>query len=193
MMSNQSGAILLEAIRQTLQKKKVRQLAALAGKDFRVKDLIDLTLDRDKKIGFRAAWILENIYSNHQERFLSYTRYFLDRFCDQTNLSALRHYVKMLTSMTNKSASIEVAELLAEYNLDAIISAVFRRLIDEATPVATKAFCLDILANLSTTHIWIKTELLETMDFLVAKESVGFFARVKKIRKQLTGENRKFE
>ena len=95
------NAELVDTLKSTLSKTKVERLAAIAAQDLLVNDLIDLSFDGDKQIGFRAAWILENIYLNHHDRFLPHASYFLKRFCYQSNLSALRHYVKILALMTN--------------------------------------------------------------------------------------------
>lgn len=177
---------LLETIKTTLQKSKVEKLAAIASEDtFSVKDLIDLSFYHDEQIGFRAAWILENVFTNHQQRFLPYALYFLEKFPQQNNLSALRHYVKIMAFMTKKNASVEIKKILAGYDTDHLVEVTFAWLIDEQIPVAVKSHCLNILANLNVEHSWIKEELLQTMDFLVDKESIAFFAKVKQIRKQL--------
>mgnify|MGYP001057819223 CR=1 FL=1 len=177
---------LLDTIKTTLQKSKVEKLAAIASEDtFSVKDLIDLSFYHDEQIGFRAAWILENVFTNHQQRFLPYVFYFLEKFPQQKNLSALRHYVKIMAFMTKKNASVEIKKILAEYDTNHLVEVAFAWLIDEQIPVAVKSHCLNLLANLDIKHNWIKEELLQTMDFLVDKESIAFFAKVKQIRKQL--------
>lgn len=177
---------LLDTIKTTLQKSKVEKLAAIASEDtFSVKDLIDLSFYHDEQIGFRAAWILENVFTNHQQRFLPYVFYFLEKFSQQKNLSALRHYVKIMALMTKKNASVEIKKILAEYDTNHLVEVAFAWLIDEQIPVAVKSHCLNLLANLNVKHNWIKEELLQTMDFLVDKESIAFFAKVKQIRKQL--------
>lgn len=72
-----------------------------------------------------------------------------------------------------------------DYDTENLVEATFQWLIDEQVPVAIKSHCLNILANFTTIHPWIKEELLQTMDYLVDKESIAFFAKVKQIRKQL--------
>jgi len=179
--------LLLEAIKTTLQKTKVEKLAAIASEEiFSVKELIDLSFYHDEQIGFRSAWILENVYTAHQQRFLPHALYFLEKLPQQHNLSALRHYVKILALMTKKNASTEVKKIIAGYDTENLVAVVFSWLIDEKIPVAIKSHCLNILANLNTKHNWIREELLQTMDFLVDKESIAFFAKVKQIRKQLS-------
>lgn len=177
---------LIDTIKTTLSKSKVEKLASIASDPtFCVKDLIDLSFYHDEQIGFRAAWILESVYSNHQHRFLPSTDYFLQKLQLQQNLSALRHYVKILAFITKKNASVEMKEIIKNYDTEKLVEVAFTWLIDDKVPVAVKSHCLNILANLNAKHNWIKAELTETMDFLIDKESVGFFAKVKQIRKQL--------
>ncbi|WP_431294789.1 hypothetical protein [Pedobacter sp. P26] len=77
--------LLLETIKTTLQKSKIEKLAAIASEDtFSVKDLIYLSFYHDEQIGFRAAWILENVFANHQQRFLPYVLYFWRNFHNKT-------------------------------------------------------------------------------------------------------------
>jgi len=178
---------LLETLKTTLQKNKVEELASTASDStFSIKELIDLTFHQDEQIGFRAAWILENIYCLHQERFLPYAKYFLVKLPGQTNLSARRHYSKILALMTRKNASLEIKKIILDYDTEILTDAIFSWLIDPKVPVAIKSHCLNILANLNTKHSWIKEELIQTMDFLVDKESIAFYAKVKQIRKQFS-------
>lgn len=53
---------LRELVSKTLTKQKVLKLTEIdKRKDLDVKNLIDLTFDEDKQIGFRAARVLENL------------------------------------------------------------------------------------------------------------------------------------
>ncbi|MEE1943697.1 hypothetical protein VRU48_01170 [Pedobacter sp. KR3-3] len=171
---------------QTIGKEKVVYLSNIvANHHIPVKELIDLTFDRDDKVSFRAAWILENVYVGRLEDFLPATSYFLTRFASQNNLSCRRHYGKILALMTKKNAPKAIKDILAQHNLDSLVETAFAWLIDEEVPVAIKSHVLNILANLSAKQDWIRDELLQTMDYLVDKESIAFFAKVKQIRKQL--------
>ncbi|MDQ8004029.1 MAG: hypothetical protein REI64_04450 [Pedobacter sp.] len=177
---------LVEDIKTTLSKSKVELLAQIAAKQANaVKDIIDLTFHIDEKIAFRAAWILENVYTNNPQNFVPFVSYFLDNFHRQNNLSARRHYGKILALLTKKTAPSEIKAILENYNTDQLVETTFAWLIDEEVPVAVKSHCLNILANFCQKHPWIKDELTQTMDYLVDKESVAFFGKVKQIRKQL--------
>lgn len=177
---------LLSIIKSPVGKNRVEELASIAVQDgFSTNDLVDLSLDKDEQVGFRAAWILENIYSYHNERFLPSTIYFLDRFSLQNNLSARRHYAKILAFLTHKKAPVQIKQIIKNYDTDLLVETVFSWLIDEKVPVAVKSQCLNVLGNLHQKHNWIKDELLETMNFLIDKESIAFYAKVKQIRKLL--------
>ncbi|QNK63894.1 hypothetical protein H7F33_05200 [Pedobacter sp. PAMC26386] len=177
---------LLEILKKTLQKNKAEKLASIGDETFyTIHDLIDLTFHHDDQIGFRAAWVLENVYSRYQERFLPDAEYFLNRFPQQNNLSSRRHYSKILAQMTRKNASLEIKIIIQHYDTGILADTAFLWLIDPKVPVATKSHCLNVLANLNTKHSWIKEELTQTMDFLIDKESVGFYSKVRQIRKQL--------
>lgn len=178
--------LLLNTIQTPLSKVKIVELAKLvAAGGCTVKALIDLSFHPHEQTAFRAAWVLENVYSNYLPVFLPELQYFLHRFPDQNNLSARRHYVKILALLTNKNAGAAIKEVITAYPTDGLVETVFSWLIDEKVPVAVKSHCLNILANLNHKHSWIKDELLQTMDFLVDQESIAFFAKVKQIRKQL--------
>ncbi|WP_443939490.1 hypothetical protein [Pedobacter sp. MW01-1-1] len=177
---------LLETLKNTLSKHKVEKLAAIASdSSFSPKDLIELSFHPNEQIGFRAAWVLENIFSNHPARFVPHGDYFLSKFSQQNNLSALRHYVKILAFWTHKKALPGLKQVLDNYPTNDLAEVVFAWLIDDKIPVAVKSHCLSILANLAVKHVWIKEELLQTIDFQVDKESIAYFAKAKQIRKQL--------
>ncbi|MES2653571.1 MAG: hypothetical protein V4663_17670 [Bacteroidota bacterium] len=178
--------LLLTIIKSTLSKKTVDELAkTIAESDFSIENLIDLTFHEEEKIGFRASWILENLYISHIEKFIPHATYFLTKFSQQSNLSSRRHFGKILALMTAKKAPLTIRATISLYETDELVETVFKWLIDDKVPVAIKSHCLNILANFSTKHSWIKNELIETMNFLVDKESIAFYAKVKQIRKQL--------
>jgi len=180
------SAVLLAIIKSPLSKKRVEELAKeIVASDFSVKKLIDLTFHEEEQIGFRASWILESVYINHTTHFLTDSTYFLSKFSEQKNPSSRRHFGKIVALMTAKKAPLYIVETVDAYNTDELVETVFSWLIDDCVPVAVKSHCLNILANLASKHNWIKDELLETMDFLVDKESIAFYAKVKQIRKQL--------
>ncbi len=177
---------LLEILKTPISKAKADELTTIiSNSDFSIQELIDLTFHQEEQIGFRAAWILECLYIYHTERFLPHATYFLSRFQQQDNLSSRRHFGKILALMTSRKATIEIKQTIENYNSDELVETVFNWLIDDCVPVAVKSHCLNVLANLTTKHDWIKDELLATMNFLIDKESIAFYAKAKQIKKQL--------
>lgn len=165
-----------------LNKEKINEYSSAKNS---VKDLIEISFYKDERIAFRASWILETICITDFERFLPQIHYFLDKFPQQNNLSCRRHYSKILALITKKNAPKAAKEIISKYNTDTLVETVFSWLIDEKVPVAVKSHCLNILANFNSKHSWIKDELIQTMDFLVDKESIAFYAKAKQIRRQL--------
>ncbi len=177
---------LVNEIKTTIGINKVRQLAQIAREtNLSIQELIDLTFHKEEQIGFRASWILENMYTANPSEFSAPTTYFLDRFSKQNNPSARRHYTKILALMTKKNAPTAIKLQLENYETDVLVETAFAWLIDEHVAVAVKSHCLNILANFVPKHPWIKAELMETMEHLSPLETVAFFGKVKQIRKQL--------
>ena len=177
---------LLTILKTTIGKRKVVELGKIvAESDFSMEELIDLSLHKDDQIGFRAAWILENIYLTNPLIFIPHLNWFLTNFPNQNNTSARRNFAKILALITKKNAPKEIKEIVSSFKTDHLVETVFAWVIDDEVAVAIKSHCLNILANLNTKHPWIKDELLQTMDFLVDKESIAFYAKAKQIRKQL--------
>ena len=179
--------LLLTLLKSTLSKNRVEELAkSIIESKFSIKELIDLTFHAEEQLGFRASWILETVYINDSLGFVSDSAYFLNKFSRQENPSSQRHFGKILAMMTHKKAIQPIREIINHYETEELVETVFSWLIDDKIPVAVKSHGLNILANLTIKHDWIKDELLETMDFLIDKESIAFYAKVKQIRKQLS-------
>lgn len=177
---------LLKAIHTSLWRASVEELAKIVvDEQFSAQTLIDLTFHPKEQIGFKAAWNLDSLYLYHKPVFLKEAVYFLDSFPRQKNPSARRHFMRILSFMTDEKASSIEKEIIGNYECEKLIEIAFNWLMEEKMAVAIKVFSLTALANLSTKHDWIKEELLQTMDYLVDKESIAFFVRVKQVKKQL--------
>ena len=173
-------------LEKPIRKKDVKLLVDnLLQEKISVDDLLVLTFHHQHEVAFRAAWILENIYLANPQKFIPHTNWFLTNFHQQNNLSARRNFAKIMALITKKNAPQAIKAIISDFETDLLVETVFAWLIDENVPVAIKSHCLNILANLSVKHSWIKEELLQTMDFLVDKESIAFYAKVKQIKKQL--------
>src|SRR3569623_3697925 len=64
---------LIERIKETFGKLKVLELSCILKKEhFDLVDLIRITQHQEEAIAFRAAWILENLYLQQPEVYVSH-------------------------------------------------------------------------------------------------------------------------
>src|SRR5690606_36434707 len=99
-MENQ---FLQTALSQTLTKKDVQELAALAptGK-ISVQELFLVCFYKDKPaVAFRAAWVLEHVETGYPELFLPIVPEFISSLPQQQNPSCRRHFTKILLRFVN--------------------------------------------------------------------------------------------
>lgn len=164
-----------------MAKKRINELAVqIVEEGFSIVRLIDFTFHQNDRVAFRSAWILEQVYLKHPPVFFAEVDYFLLRFPQQTNVSAQRHFSKILLQLSGQQ--LRYTQLIPKETKERLIEAVFTWLVDERSPVAVKAHCLSILANFSKEYNWVKDELLQTIDFMVDKESIAFHSRAKKVK-----------
>lgn len=188
-----SKAELIERLGKPTNGKSVEVLSALAetcsiGNEdsvfFTVGDVLEVTMYSKKEVAFRAAWMLEYIFLN-QGVGLATLQQFLKQFPLQRNQSVIRHYGKIMAYLTGKKVKEPLRQAVAHIDFEPIIETLFGWLIDDEVLVANKVHAMQALANLAGEYRWIKDELLETIDHLVDKESIAFFARAKQIRRTL--------
>jgi len=145
-------------------------------------DLLNISLEKDKKIAFRAAWVLETIVLKNASLLKSVLPQFLDNLKKQKNWSCLRSYTKILlflTSKKNKEYTLqnEIEEEIIEYS--------FQWMIEPTCPVAVLVNCLDILNNLRKKHPWIYEELQAQISYFQrTKPSPALMSRTNKIIQQ---------
>lgn len=145
-------------------------------------DLLNISLEKDKKIAFRAAWVLETIVLKNASLLKSVLPQFLDNLKKQKNWSCLRSYTKILlflTSKKNKEYTLqnEIEEEIIEHS--------FQWMIEPRCPVAVLVNCLDILNNLRKKHPWIYEELHAQISYFQrTKPSPALMSRTNKIIQQ---------
>jgi len=145
-------------------------------------DLLNISLEKDKKIAFRAAWVFETIVLKNTTLLKSVLPQFLDNLKKQKNWSCLRSYTKILlflTSKKNKEYTLqnEIEEEIIEYSS--------QWMIEPTCPVAVLVNCLDILNNLRKKHPWIYEELQAQISYFQrTKPSPALMSRTNKIIQQ---------
>lgn len=152
-------------------------LDMLAG--ISLQDLLNISLEKDKKISFRAAWVFETIVLKDTTLLQGLLPQFFDNLKKQENWSCLRSYSKILIYLTsNKNKSY----LLDDETEEQLIEHAFQWMIDQQCPVAVLVNCLDILNNLSKKHPWVKEELLAQIShFQKIKPSPALLSRTNRI------------
>ncbi|MDR6736527.1 hypothetical protein [Sphingobacterium sp. 2149] len=145
-------------------------------------DLLNISLEKDKKIAFRAAWVFETIVLKNTALLKSVLPQFLDNLKKQKNWSCLRSYTEVLlflTSKKNKEYTLgnEAEEQIIEYS--------FQWMIDPPCPVAVLVNCLDVLNNLRKKHPWVQEELQAQINYFQrTKPSPALMSRTNKIMQQ---------
>lgn len=178
---------LRKLISKKLTKTKVLKLMEIAKrKDFGVKDLMELTFDADLQIGFRAAWILENLLLNNPSLILDNLEEILLRFPQVANPSCQRHYAKILICLTSPKINLAIKSKIEKADLTPIIETCFVWLIDPKVAIAVKCFCCETLFNLRKRHDWIADELAREIEFLMLDRSAGIQSKGKRILKELS-------
>ena len=180
----------IEALRKqigaTLTKTKVLKLTEIAKrKDLNVQNLIHLTFDANPKIGFRAAWILENILLNNPSLVLEKLDELLLRFPQISNPGCQRHYAKILMHFTSPKTNPAIKTKIETVNLEPIVETCFDWLIDPKVAIAVKCFCCEVLFNLIKNYDWIANELSTQVKFLMKDGSAAMQSKGKKILKEL--------
>jgi len=175
-----------QVITATLTKVKVLKLTEIAKrKDLKIKDLIDLTFDTNRQIGFRAAWILENLLLGDPVLIAENLDGLLLRFPQVSNPSCQRHYAKIWMYITSPKANPIIKSKLEATNLEPVVETCFDWLINSKVAVAVKVFCCEILFNLRNRYDWLTDELARETGFLMKGGSAAMQSRGKKILKQL--------
>lgn len=136
-------------------------------------------------VAFRAAWVLEYIASRYPERFMEIFSDFVVRLPQQQNPSCQRHFTKILMEITGPKAPLPYATAYEKIDKEQLIEVIFAWLIDQRTPVAVQANCLDVLYHMSGEFPWITEELRQQVTFLLRDGSAAIQSRGKKIAAKL--------
>ena len=177
---------LIARLNAPMQFQMVANSTAIAeSNDLNIAHVLEISFHQKKEIAFRASWMLEYLMTQRPAEFCKHISPLLALLPSQKNPSAMRHYSKIVSLMTDRKADPVYKELVDELDFDPVIETLFTWLVDPETLVATKVHCMQSLANLVSRYDWIMEELLETIDYLMGLESIAFFARAKMVKKQL--------
>lgn len=170
--------------------KVVKLSAMLAEDNFDIAQLIEATFYPDRMIGFRAAWLLENMYFQDPDSFMPHIRLLISKFKEVKNPGCQRHYAKILMHLTDPKAPKTILEKINETDLDAAIEQCFDWMIDPKVLVAVKVFAAEALFNMRIGYPWIADELPEQLEFLMRDGSMAIQTRGKRLLSQLSPKGR---
>lgn len=133
----------------------------------------DLPPNIADKVGFRAAYVFEYIYFNHNELTKPYLEVFIDRFPETKNRSAHRHFTKIMADVINNRT-------LTEQQHEKVADACVRWVTDPKTMVAVKIWALEILFILKNRVEWLPEVLADLTDYFSRDPSPAMMVRLKR-------------
>lgn len=173
---------LLQQINATMGKTKVLELTAiLQHSNFKLRDLIALTFYENKKVAFRAAWLLENLFLQRPEAYLADLEYLISCFPDINYASCKRHYAKIAMHITARQASPLIKKQLLEIDMEPVINQCFDWIIDPKVLVAVKSCATEALFNLRHRYPWIAEELSAQLVYLMRDGSPAIQSKGEKL------------
>lgn len=173
---------LLKQIQASMTKVKVLQLTnILYHKNFKLLDLIELTFYCEKKIAFRAAWLLENFFLHRPDLYTNDLKNIIESYPNVKHASCKRHYAKIAMHITSPNALPAVRAKLNDLDLEPIVNTCFEWMIDAKVLVAVKAFASEALFNLRHRYPWVTDELSAQLEYLMRDGSAAIQTKGKKL------------
>ncbi len=166
-----NGFMIKEWLLKEHSKRNTQLIVAYVGNNsYRLKELLKIFSEGDKRLSKRAAWPLSYIAELHPALVKPHLR-FIIRLLENSphdaikrNVLRLLQYIKIPNSLIGK---------IADY--------CFAYLKSEAEPVAIRVFAMQVLANLCLTYPELKQELIPLIEDMMPYGSAGIKSRGKKI------------
>ena len=167
-------AKLLELLNAPMSKSQILGVSAVLNiRGFQIRDLIDLTFNENKKIAFRAAWLLENIFLMHPQYYINDIGYLIESFNLITHGSCKRHYAKIAMHITSPKAKPFIKYVLSQTDIEPLLGKCFEWMMDPNVLVAVKSFAAEALFNLRHRYTWISEELPAILRILIQEGSAA--------------------
>ncbi|UOE52737.1 hypothetical protein MTO98_16835 [Mucilaginibacter sp. SMC90] len=178
---------LTQKIANTIGKLKVLELSRiLTEQQFDLRDLIDITFHPDKPLGFRAAWLLENMFLKDPAVFTNNLEYLIERLPQVTNPGCQRHYAKILMHASEENEQSPVKKKLNILDLEPVVEQLFDWMIDSKVKIAVKVFAGWALLNLRFRYPWVADELPAQLEFLMRNGTAAIQSAGRKMMKELS-------
>jgi hypothetical protein len=179
---------ILERLRYSLRKNDVLNLAEIFSKQSNgIEQLVELTSNSDSVLAFHSAWVLEHIVVDNSELLRKWFIPIIDKMPLTKNLSVQRHYAKIVKcSLGNGAVKDIVGSKKYNGKIEKLIEVSFEWLLNNKTPIAVKAYCMDILMYFAPNNQWIKEELPHVIRLNMIDASPGISSKSKKVLEQLS-------
>ena len=146
---------------------------ALGNDPARFKELINFIISEPDPIPMRASWVVEGITVSYPEMILPYMGVLIRNLRKYSHQGTCRNLLKIFSRM-------EISEKYHGILLDIC----FDWLVVESRTVAEKVYAMQIIANHLKYYPELKSEFYEILDDQIPKNSPGFEARARLIKKQ---------
>ena len=185
---------LISRLNFAMRKVEVIQLAeSFIQLQVKPDELIELAL-QPSRVGFRAAWVLENVLLQNMQALDYYLLEIAHRLPLVKTDSVKRHFAKILAVGLNRIVSHKAAKVFIKAfwsaNHESLQEFCFNGFIDEKSKSALRVHCLEILYLLSTREKWIAEELPAIIENQLAYCAPSLRARGKDILGKLSASKK---
>ncbi len=178
---------IFERLRYSLRKNDVLNLAEIFSKQPNgIAQLLELTSNSDKVLAFHSAWVLEHILIDSPQQLQKWFIPIVETMPNTKNMSVQRHYAKIVKCALESGAAKDIIKMKKhQKNIESLIEVCFEWLLNEKTPIAIKAHCMDILMYFAPNNEWVREELPHIIRLIMIDATPGIASKSKKIIEKL--------
>jgi 8-oxo-dGTP diphosphatase len=141
--------------------------------------LLEYSMSDDRKLAFRASWTLTKVCDKFPEIIYPHLSRIADALPRFENDSVIRSFLRILSLSDMARVPEKQQGLLADY--------CFAELNSADSPIAIKAYSMEILYRLSVIYPHLANELAASIRVLMEEGSAGIIARGNAVLKKITG------
>lgn len=177
---------LIKQITNNIGKVKVLGLSKILHENcFDLRDLIAVTFHHNKDVAFRATWLLENVFLDNPEVYLSELEFLLSGITKVKHPGPQRHYAKIVMHITEPSTPQIIKDKVRQLDMEQVVEQLFEWMIEPKVKIAVKAFAAEALFNMTERYPWVKDELAQQLQFLMRDGTAAIQVKGKKLLQQL--------
>lgn len=141
--------------------------------------LLEYSLKDDNRLAFKASWILTKVCDKYPELIRPHLRDVISHLPEIKNDSVTRSFMRILSFEDMRAFAEKQHALLADFCLSGLNSPV--------TPVAIKAYAMEILYRLTVLYPELGNEVTTSIRSAMENGSPGILSKGKKVLKKITG------